>query len=96
MKALEPALLDGHLVKLETGLADVLAGAWTVGDRAIVCVVNSSETEAHPVTVTLPLSARGEARAVFAGRPAGMAAAGGKLTGQVGPLEVHVYEFAGR
>ena len=96
MKTLEPALLDGHLVKLETGLADVMAGAWTVDNRVIVCVVNASEKESRQVTVTLPLAAKGEARALFAGRPAGMMAEGGKLAGTIEPLAVHVYEFTGR
>ena len=96
IRTLEPALLDGHLVKLETGLADAMAGAWTIGNHVVVCVVNASEKETRRVTVTLPLAAKGEAKPMFPGRPAGMTVGAGKLSGMIGPLEVHVYEFAAR
>lgn len=93
IKALEPALLDGKLEKLETGLEDVFAGAWTVGNRVIICVVNTSPTEARTVAILLPAGAVGEARPMFAGHPASLAARDGQLTGSVGPLDVQVYEI---
>jgi hypothetical protein len=92
IKALEPALLDGQLMTLETGLEDVFAGAWTEGNRVIVCVVNTSPTEARTVAIPLPAGVTGEARPMFPGRPAGLGTRDGQLRGTMGPLEVHVYE----
>ncbi len=94
MKALEPALLNGRLTKLETGAPDVFAGTWRVGKRTIACVVNASAKEAREVSLALPAGAKGGVRALFAGRPAGMSVRGGRLSGTVGPLDVHVYEAA--
>jgi hypothetical protein len=66
-----------------------------VGNRVVVCVANTSDKESRQVTLTLPLGAKGAARPMFDGRPSGMTANAGKLSGEVKPLDVHVYEFGG-
>jgi len=86
------AVLDGQLMTLETSLEDVFAGAWTRGNRVIVCVVNTSPTEARTVAIPLPAGVTGEARPMFPGRPASLSVQDGQLTGTLGPLEVQVYE----
>jgi hypothetical protein len=95
IQALRPLLLDGQEAQIDTGRADVFAGAWTLGPRVVVCVVNTSDKEARPVSLPLPPAAKGAARPMFANRPASLTVQGGKLSGSVGPLEVQVYEFGG-
>jgi hypothetical protein len=92
VKALEPFLLAGTRTALETGQAEVFAGWWVAGERRVVCVVNAENTEAREVSVALPAGVAGKARKLFADRPGGMAITDGKLSGRMGPLEVHVYE----
>ncbi len=95
LKALAPLLLDGKRTKLTDG-GDVTAGAWVGADEAVVVVVNPSERESRPVSLTLPKGLVGKATPRFPGRAAGLEVADGKLVGRVGKAEVHVYRVATR
>jgi hypothetical protein len=91
MKALEPWTLHGKRQKLETGLADVFAGYWTADAGAVVCVVNTSDTASREVSLPLPQGVSGQVSNLFPTRPGGMAVTEGRLSGKLGPLEVHLY-----
>jgi hypothetical protein len=92
LRALAPWLLNGKREPLPTGAKDVFAGYWTSRRRQAVCVVNTAAEE-RAVSLALPPGAGGRAVPLFAGRPLGLVVTGGKLTGRLGPLEVHVYEL---
>jgi hypothetical protein len=93
IKALEPFLLEGNRVTLETGTPDLIAGHWTTTGRNVICIANASSTETRDVSLALPQGVAGKAVNLFANRPGGLEVRNGKLTGKVGPLEVHVYEI---
>lgn len=93
MKTLEPWMLSGQRENLETGLTDVFAGCWTANAGAVVCVVNTSDKESREVSLALPQGVHGQARSLFPTHPGGLVVADGKLTGALGPLEVHVYQL---
>ncbi|MBI3923500.1 MAG: hypothetical protein HY318_18925 [Armatimonadetes bacterium] len=93
IRTLTPFLLGSRLVKLETGHADVFAGAWTRGKRVVVCVVNTSPKESRQVDLILLTAAKGPARPLFAGRPSGLVFQKGRLRGAVGGMEVEVCEL---
>ena len=60
---------------------------------AVVVVVNLSETTANPVDLALSNGLEGELQPAFPDRPSGLKLAEGKLTGQIGKSEVHVYRM---
>jgi hypothetical protein len=93
IKRLEPWLLDGRRVRLETGFKDVYAGAWTLAGKTVVCVVSSAPGESRDVALALPAGVTGPAVNLFPSRPGGLSVQAAKLSGAVGPLAVQVYEF---
>jgi hypothetical protein len=93
IQRLEPWLLNGQRTKIETGLKDVYAGAWTLDGKAVVCVVSSARTDARDLALELPAGLAGPAVNLFPSRPGGLSVQAGKLTGKIGPLEVQVYEL---
>ena len=86
---------EGQRTKL-TESGDVSAAIWMHGKEALVVVANLSETAAKPVSLKLPASAYGEVTPAFRERPAGLKIAEGKLTGELGMAEVHIYRIAPR
>ena len=92
LKELAPYLLDGKRTKL-TQDGDVTAAIWVHGKEALVVVANLSETAAKPVAVALPKSLGGEMKPAFKDRPSGLKFAEGKLGGEVGKAEVHIYRI---
>ena len=87
LKALAPFLLDANRTKLTDG-GDITAAIWASETETAVIVANLSETESKPVSLTLP---KGDWKPVFANRPKGLVFVDGKLTGEIGKAEVHVY-----
>ena len=92
LKELAPLLLDGKRTKLAAG-DDLSAAVWVGEKESVVIVANLSETEGKKVSVTLPKGSGGELAAAFKGRPFGLKLAEGKLTGELGKAEVHVYRL---
>ncbi len=86
LKALAPLLLDAKRTKLTDG-GDVTAAIWQ-SEESVVIVANLSETESKPVSLSLPI---GDWKPAFATRPKGLTFVDGKLTGEIGKAEVHVY-----
>ena len=93
LKELAPVLLDGKRAKL-TQSGDVTVGIWVHGKDALVVVANLSEIAAKPVTVALPKGLGGELKPAFKDRPTGLKFTDGKLGGEIGKAEVHVYRFS--
>ena len=87
LKALAPLLLDAKRTKLTDG-GDITAAIWASETESAVIVANLSETESKPVSLTL---SKGDWKPAFANRPKGLAFVDGKLTGEIGKAEVHVY-----
>lgn len=91
MKALEAWTLRGQPTALDTGIPGVFAGTWVSDEGALVCVVNTSPTESRRLNMPLPPAVTGEAANLFPDRVGGMIVTQGRLTGDIGPLAVHVY-----
>ena len=94
VSTLAPLLLDGQRTKLTDG-GDITAAIWQGKTESLVIVVNLSEKEAKPVSLTLPKGITGVLKSVFPDRPTGLKWAEGKLTGDIGKAEVCVYKIAG-
>jgi hypothetical protein len=62
----------------------------------LLIVANLSETTATQVSLTVPKGLTGDLVSAFKGRPAGLTLADGKLTGEIGKAEVHVYRVVPR
>lgn len=92
MRVMEPYVLSGKLTALDTGKADVFSGMWEEKGRTIVCVANTSAKETRSVLVTVPGVHMRKLRPLFADRPAGLRAEGGKMAGVLEPLETDLYE----
>ena len=92
LNTLAPLLLDGKRTKLTDG-GDITAAIWQGKTESLVIVVNLSEKEAKPVSLTLPKGITGEFKSAFPDRPAGLKWAEGKLTGEIGKAEVCVYRI---
>lgn len=92
INTLEPWLLAGTRGKLETGLPDVFAGLWISGERQALCVVNTAPQEARQVSIQVPEGVKGQVVNLFPTHPASLRLIGDRLLGEIGPLEVQVYE----
>lgn len=86
-----PILLDGALMRLETGMADVRAGYWIYNNHTYVVILNTSPTQTANISLAIPSISDGVAQTLFADRPAGMILQNGVLTGSISPEDVHVY-----
>lgn len=93
IKQLSPVLLNGNLTKIATGVPDVFAGMWKYQNQAVVVVLNTSRSSTRQASIALPSQRTSGVKAMFSGRPSGMAVIGSKLSGSIKPLEVHVYSF---
>ncbi len=93
IQRLEPWLLNGQRLPLETGRNDVYAGVWTLAGKTVACVVSSARTESRELSLALPAGLAGQATNLFPSRPASLRVQAGKLGGAIGPLEVQVYEL---
>lgn len=92
IKQLSPMLLDGNLMKINTGRSDVLAGIWELKGQVVAAVINTSYDRPQEVTLAIPADLQ-SARSIFQNRPAGMFVKDGKLFGSIEPLEVHIYKL---
>ncbi|MBY0513636.1 MAG: hypothetical protein K2P78_06955 [Gemmataceae bacterium] len=90
LKALAPLLLDGKRTKLAAG-DDLSAAVWVGETESLLIVANLSETAAMKVAVAVQIGPKGDLVSAFKGRPAGLKVVDGKLTGEIGKAEVHVY-----
>ncbi len=95
LKALTPFLLEGKRTKLTVG-GDVTAAVWVGETEAVVVVANLSEKDTKSVSLKLPNGLIGKPMPVFKDRPSGLTVIDGKLSGDLGKAEVHVYRFATR
>jgi hypothetical protein len=95
LKALAPLLLDGKRTKLAGG-ADLSAAVWVGETESLLIVANLSESAAVKVSVVMPKGLTGDLTSAFKGRPAGLKVVDGKLTGEIGKAEVHVYRLSAR
>jgi hypothetical protein len=93
IQLLTPALVGGVYTKLDTG-GDLSAACWTSAHESVVVVASLTDKKATPVLIPLPRTLIGQPERAFPGRPAGLRRNdAGKLTGEVGPADVHVYRF---
>lgn len=90
MKALEPALLGGSPVPLETGDKQVYAGRWTVDGTSWVIVVNADGKQPHAVSLAAPA---GTPQELFAAQAGPLAVKDSKLAGVLPPVSVSVWRF---
>jgi hypothetical protein len=95
LKALAPLLLDGIRTKLAAG-GDLSAAVWVGETEPLLIVANLSETAATKVAVAVQIGPKGDLVSAFKGRPAGLKVVDGKLTGEIGKAEVHVYRVVAR
>jgi len=69
----------------------VLAATWRLDNQLYVVVINTHESQARSVAITLPGAPSGAAQPLFGGRPSGLQLSGGRLQGTVNAQDVHVY-----
>lgn len=93
IKELSPILLNGKLIKINTGVPDLLAGMWSYQKHLYVMAINTSYDSRKTVSIQLPAPSSGEAKSMFPGRPSGMVIKDGKLSGSISPLNVHIYSL---
>ena len=87
---LKPMLLRGKLVKQKIDPETVLAGVWTLEDRQVAIILNTSETETTKVSLDLSGST---AQSMFAPQNKQVKLNQGRLTTTLEPLEVRIYEL---
>ena len=95
LKTLAPMLTGGSRTKL-TKDGEVSVAIWNFEKDSLVILANLSEKESRPVSLSLPDGAIGEPKPAFESRPLGLKISDGKLTGEIGKGEVHIYRFANR
>ena len=96
VNVLAPALLSGQMTRvLADASGDRFASYWVYENRVYVIVVNTSPSSAKAYSLTMPAGTVGPAQPLFSGRPSGMTFSNGMLSGNVQPLDVHVYVFNG-
>ncbi len=92
VEAIESTLLDGRRADLVTDRNRIHAALWHEDAVLLVTVLSTRRDETVPVAIELPDAPEGSAvNPAFPGRPSGLTLSGGKLIGEVGPGEVHVY-----
>jgi hypothetical protein len=89
---MKPYLLEGKRTVLVEGENDIYATHWVHEGRHLICVASTANTETREVSISLPEGVKGQLHNLFPDRPGGMALEDGKLSGTIGPLDVHVYE----
>ena len=93
LKKLAPTLLEAKHTKLTDG-GDVTAALWQ-GDKSSLLVVANLTDALKPVSIVLPKGLVGSLKPEFAGRPTGLKIAEGKVVGEIGKAEVHLYRISG-
>jgi hypothetical protein len=90
LKAMSQFLVTGQLKRFQSEDSNLLAGMWTLPDRAAIVLVNTSYDRS--VEVAMPISHRlKQLLPMFDDRPATITLQEGHLTGSLAPLQVQVY-----
>jgi hypothetical protein len=92
IRALTPVLVDGRYAKLHAG-PDVSAACWRMPETLTVVVASLDSVRPVAVSVPLPEGTFDDPRSLFEGRPSGLKLVDSKLVGEIGPVDVHVYEI---
>ena len=87
--SLKDPLLNGVLTRTNLGNY-CAAGQWVYNSNVYVIVANGSRSSAN-LSVPLVSGAGTDAIKLFSHRDGGMTVSGGKLTGSVGSMKVHIY-----
>jgi hypothetical protein len=66
-------------------------GGWIYRGSAYVVVFNTSHTRAVQASLALPEGVTGPAVPLFPSRSTGLVYRSGRLTGLIGPSDVHIY-----
>jgi hypothetical protein len=94
IKTLSLILTQGKVTVFDSGVKDILAGAWIDQQRAIAVVINTSYDHTAEVAINLPMPVH-SMQPMFEGRPSGMVINQNILSGLVKPITVHVYNLEG-
>jgi hypothetical protein len=94
IQSFTPVLLRGTMKRSDPARAeDVYASIWT-GGKVYVMVVNTSGHNSRKVSIQLPSNVEAKAQSQFRTRPGALNyVRGGKLEGDVAPLDTLVYMF---
>ena len=90
IKKIGPILLEGERRKVNTRTKNALSQMWTLEDRGLVIVINTSSDRSQEISLNLPTDS---VRAAFANRSDDLKFENGKLSGVLPPLAVGVYSF---
>ncbi|MBW4687804.1 MAG: hypothetical protein KME40_22510 [Komarekiella atlantica HA4396-MV6] len=93
IKVISPILLDGSLNQIDTGFKNILAGIWINQNQVLAVIINTSYTDTTKVAIKVPANLS-QAKSIFVNRASGLVIRGGKLSGLIKPLDVHVYSLS--
>jgi hypothetical protein len=88
---LRAVILDGVRLALTTDGDHVQMGGWIYRGYAYVVVLNTSHTRTVQASLALPQGMTGPAVPLFPSRSTGLVYRAGRLTGLIGPSDVHIY-----
>jgi hypothetical protein len=91
IKRLRDVILDGVRLAMTGDGDDVRMGGWIYRGSAYVVVFNTSHTRAVQASLALPEGVTGPAMPLFPSRSTGLVYRSGRLTGLIGPSDVHIY-----
>ncbi len=95
IQALKRVLLEGKLKRIDARTEDIFAGAWAHQGRITLAVVNTAN-EPKKVLLELPAEATGAGQPQFRVPARRLTLEGGKLAGEMGSGQAHVYVFETR
>lgn len=93
VKAISSILLNGNLKTIDVDVKNVLAGIWQEQNEVLAVIINTSYENGKEVAIELPVNVS-SAQPMFPDRPSGMVINGNKLSGSIGPMDVHVYKLS--
>ena len=93
VSALENALLNGTLTRVDTGDSRVVSSYWTYNNMCYIVVVNTSYTASKTVSIPLPSPYTGSKTALFSRMPNTLSVTGTALAGNLSPQDVQVFRI---
>jgi hypothetical protein len=92
LTAVTPFLTNGARTRLDTRLAHVHAAYWRLGTEVLAVVLNTDRSRSYDVAIGLP-QGLGDPTLLFADDSTPMRNRDGVLTGEIAPVDVHVYRL---
>jgi Secretion system C-terminal sorting domain len=91
VSTLESALLNGTLIRINTGDQELVASYWVYNNKCYVVVENTSYSSSKNVSLVLPAGYSGTKTSLFSRMPNTLSLAGTTLSGSIAQQAVQVY-----